>query len=92
MAIAVWSLSLLLIAKFVMAPVNLWTGRTMPLFTWFTGYPPQVAARVFAPVKLASAVLMGIGLAVPCCQHRRRCDHHRNVRRLPDPARRAGLA
>ena len=65
MTIAVWILSLLLIAEFVMAPVNLWTGRTMPLFTRFTGYAPQVAARVFAPAKLASAVLVGIGLAVP---------------------------
>jgi hypothetical protein len=65
MTIAIWILSLLLIAEFVMAPINLWTGRTMPAFTKFTGYPPQVATRVFAPVKLASAVLVGIGLAVP---------------------------
>jgi hypothetical protein len=33
-------LSLLVIAEFVMAPINLWTGRTMPLFTRFTGYAP----------------------------------------------------
>jgi hypothetical protein len=62
---AVWILSLLLIAEFVMAPVNLWTGRTMPLFIRFTGYPPSVARRVFAPVKLASAALVAAGLAVP---------------------------
>ena len=48
MTIAVWFLSLLLIAEFVMAPINLWTGRTMPLFTRFTGFPPEVATRVFA--------------------------------------------
>jgi uncharacterized membrane protein YphA (DoxX/SURF4 family) len=65
MTIAVWILSLLLIAEFVMAPINLWTGRTMPLFTRFTGFPPEVATRVFAPVKLASAVLIATGLAVP---------------------------
>jgi hypothetical protein len=56
--VAVWILSLLLIAEFVMAPVNLWTGRTMPLFVRFTGYPRSVATRVFAPVKLASAALV----------------------------------
>ena|SRR6266851_1012193 len=65
MTIAVWILSLLLIAEFVMAPINLWTGRTMPLFTRFTGFPPEVATRVFAPVKLASAALIATGLAVP---------------------------
>jgi hypothetical protein len=63
--VAIWILSLLLIAEFVMAPINLWTGRTMPLFTKFTGFSPTVARRVFAPVKLAGAVLIGIGLAVP---------------------------
>jgi len=65
MIIAIWILSLLLIAEFVMAPINLWTGRTMPLFTRFTGFAPTVARRVFAPVKLISAVLVGIGIAVP---------------------------
>jgi hypothetical protein len=63
--VAVWILSLLLIAEFVMAPINLWTGRTMPLFTRFTGYAPAVATRVFSPVKLASAALVAIGLALP---------------------------
>lgn len=65
MTIAVWVLSLLLIAGFVMAPVNLWTGRTMSLFTRFTGYAPPVATQVSGPVKLASAILVAIGLAVP---------------------------
>lgn len=65
MIIGIWILSVLLIAEFVMAPINLWTGRTMPLFTRFTGFAPTVARRVFAPVKLASAVLVGVGIAVP---------------------------
>jgi hypothetical protein len=65
MTAAIWILSVLLIAEFVMAPVNLWTGRTMPMFTQFTGFAPAVGTRVFAPVKLASAVLIGVGLAVP---------------------------
>lgn len=67
MMIAVWVLSVLTVAEFVMAPINLWTGRTMPLFTRFTGFPPVVARRVFAPVKLVSAVLVAIGIAVPVC-------------------------
>ena len=65
MMIAIWILSILLVAEFVMAPINLWTGRTMPLFTRFTGFDPKVARRVFAPVKLISAVLVGVGIAVP---------------------------
>lgn len=65
MTIAIWILSGLLIAEFVMAPINLWTGRTMPMFTRFTGFAPAVATRVLAPVKLAGAVLIAIGLAVP---------------------------
>jgi hypothetical protein len=63
--IAIWILSVLLVGEFVMAPINLWTGRTMPLFTRFTGFRPVIAQRVFAPVKLAAAVLIAIGLAVP---------------------------
>ena len=63
MIIVIWILSLLLIAEFVMAPINLWTGRTMPLFTKFTGFSPATATRVFAPVKLAAAVLVAVGLA-----------------------------
>jgi len=63
MTIAIWILSLLLIAEWVMAPINLWTGRTMPLFTKFTGFSPATARRAFAPVKLAAAVLLVAGLA-----------------------------
>ncbi|GAA1227318.1 hypothetical protein GCM10009665_17290 [Kitasatospora nipponensis] len=65
MTTAIWVLTILLVAEFVMAPINLWTGRTMPLFTGFTGYPPSVATRVFAPVKLLGAVLSTVGLFVP---------------------------
>jgi len=63
MTIAIWILSLPLIAEWVMAPINLWTGRTMPLFTKFTGFSPATARRAFAPVKLAAAVLLVAGLA-----------------------------
>jgi hypothetical protein len=61
---AIWALSLLLVAEFVMAPINLWTGRTMPAFITFTGFSPATARRVFAPVKLASAVLVALGVAL----------------------------
>lgn len=64
MTALMWICSVLLIAEFVMAPINLWTGRTMPNFTRFTGLSPQVATTVFAPVKLLAALLVAIGLAV----------------------------
>jgi hypothetical protein len=64
MTVAIWACSLVLIAEFVMAPINLWTGRTLPAFTTFTGFGPAIARRVFAPVKLASAVLLAAGLAL----------------------------
>ena len=60
---AVVILSALLVAEFVMAPINLWTGRTMPIFTKFTGHSPGTAQKVFAPVKLLGAVLVAVGLA-----------------------------
>jgi hypothetical protein len=56
--------SALLIAEFVFAPFNLWTGRTMENFTRFTGLPPRVATRVLAPIKLATAALLVAGLFV----------------------------
>ncbi len=40
MTVAIWILTIPLIAEWIMAPVNLWTGRTMPLFARFTGFPP----------------------------------------------------
>jgi hypothetical protein len=62
--VAIVILSILLIAEFVMAPVNLWTGRTMPFFLALTGHSERVARRVFAPVKLLGAALVAAGLAV----------------------------
>ncbi|MGH3415410.1 MAG: hypothetical protein ACRDVE_15770 [Actinocrinis sp.] len=64
MTAVMWIFSVLLIAEFVMAPINLWTGRTMQNFTNFTGLDPSIARTVFAPVKLAGALLIAIGLAV----------------------------
>lgn len=49
MTVAIWILSVLLIAEFVFAPVNLWTGRTIGNYTRFTGLPPWLATRVLAP-------------------------------------------
>jgi len=63
MIIAIWIVSLPLIAECIMAPINLWTGRTMPLFSKFTGFSPGTARRAFAPVKLAAAALIAVGLA-----------------------------
>jgi len=65
MTVAIWTLSMLSIAEFTFAPVNLWTGRTMPNFTRFTGLAPEVATRALAPVKLATAAALAVGLAVP---------------------------
>lgn len=64
MTAAIWILSVPLIAEFAFAPANLWTGRTIGNYTRFTGLPPWSAARVLAPVKLAAAVLLAVGLAV----------------------------
>ncbi len=64
MTAAIWILSVPLIAEFVFAPVNLWTGRTMGNYTRFTGLPPWSATRLLAPVKLATAMLLTAGLAV----------------------------
>lgn len=58
------ALSALLILEFLFAPFNLWTGRTMPNFTRFTGLPPRVATRFLAPLKLATAIVLIVGLAV----------------------------
>lgn len=64
MTVAIWILSLLLVAEFVMAPINLWTGRTMAAFVHFTNYAPRVARHVFAPLKLLAAILIAIGIGV----------------------------
>jgi hypothetical protein len=65
MQILLWVVSLLLIAEFVMAPINLWTGRTLSNFTRFTGLSPRIATSVFAPAKLLGAAFIGVGLFVP---------------------------
>jgi hypothetical protein len=61
---AIWVISVLLVAEFVMAPINLWSGRTMPSFLAFTGFSPATARRIFAPVKLAGAALVAVGVAL----------------------------
>ena len=65
MTTAIVAISVPLIVEWVFAPVNLWTGRTMPNFTRFTGLPPQTATHVLAPIKLATALALTIGLAIP---------------------------
>jgi hypothetical protein len=61
--VAIVVLSILLVAEFVMAPINLWTGRTMPFFLALTGHSEQVGRRVFAPLKLLGATLVAAGPA-----------------------------
>lgn len=56
--------AILLIAEFIMAPINLWTGHTMPNFKKFTGLPTWVATRIFAPIKLIGALALLAGLFV----------------------------
>src|SRR5581483_11683518 len=64
MTVLLWICSLPLIAEFAVAPFNLWSGRTMPNFERFTALSPRVATRVLAPVKLAGAGLLAVGLGV----------------------------
>jgi len=64
LTVAIWILSILLIAEFVMAPINLWTGRTAPAFSRFTGYPPRTARIAFVPAKLLAAVLIAVGIGI----------------------------
>lgn len=64
MTAAIWIVSVLLIAEFVFAPFNLWTGRTMENYRRFTGLPAAFATRVLAPVKLVTALVLAAGLAV----------------------------
>lgn len=59
--------AILLIAEFVMAPINLWTGHTMDNFKRFTGLPVWVAQRIFAPVKLIGAIALIIGFFIHAC-------------------------
>jgi hypothetical protein len=64
MTVLVAVISCLLALEWVMGPINLWRGRTMPNFVRFTGFAPQVATRVFAPFKLVLAALLIAGLFV----------------------------
>jgi hypothetical protein len=54
-----------LTVEFALAPVNLWSGRTMGNFTRYTGLSPRFATHWLAPVKLAAAILLAAGVAVP---------------------------
>lgn len=65
MTVAAVILSALLALEFVFAPVNLWTGRTMDNYRRFTGLPESFATHVLAPVKLATAVALIVGIWVP---------------------------
>jgi hypothetical protein len=60
-----WICSVPLIAEFAVAPFNLWSGRTIANFQRFTSLPARTATGALAPVKLAGAGLLAIGLAVP---------------------------
>lgn len=64
MTLAAIVLSLLLALEFVFAPLNLWKGRTIGNFVRFTGFAPRTAKTWFAPIKLATAVLLIAGLAI----------------------------
>lgn len=65
MTMLLWICAVPLIVEFAAAPVNLWTGRTMPNFQRFTALSPRAATRVLAPIKLAGAALLAVGLAAP---------------------------
>ncbi|MET7728442.1 hypothetical protein [Streptomyces mirabilis] len=62
MTVAVWIFSLLLMAEFVVVPINLWTGRNVPFFQKSAGHAPAPARRVFAPVKLAGVMAVAVGI------------------------------
>ncbi len=62
MTIAIWTLSIVLVAEFIASPMHLWNGRNMHFFTEFTGLKPSTGRVVFAPAMLVSAVLLAVGL------------------------------
>lgn len=64
MTVVVYVLSLLLVAEFVFAPLNLWSGRTSENWIRFTGLSTRLARTVAAPVTLTTAVLIAAGLLV----------------------------
>lgn len=101
MGVAASVLSGVLSLEFIFAPFNLWSGRTMPNFTRFTGLPERAATQLLAPMKLITAALLVAGVFVPaasvagailtiaiCCFYLARLAHP--SRR--DPAGLAGFA
>lgn len=54
-----------LIAEFLFAPFNLWSGRTIDSFVRFTALAPSVGTRLLAPAKLVTAAALIAGIAVP---------------------------
>ena len=55
-------LAVVLAAEYVFAPINLWTGRTLAVYRRYTGLPVQFARWALAPVKLATAAMLLLGL------------------------------
>jgi len=60
---AIVVLTMLIVAEFTFAPINLWTGRTMDNYRRFTGLSPRLATRILAPAKLATAFALLGGFA-----------------------------
>ena len=67
MIVGVWLLSVVLVAEFIMSPINFWAGRAQNLayFRQFTGWPDRTARVVFAPLMLVGAVLIAAGIPWP---------------------------
>lgn len=63
MTLALYLMSVPLIAESVFAPVNLWTGQTTANWVRFTGLPARSARLFAAPAKLVTAALLILGLA-----------------------------
>jgi hypothetical protein len=67
MIVAGWLLSVILVAEFIMSPINFWAGRTQNLayFRQFTGWSDRTAKVVFAPLMSVGAVLIAVGIPWP---------------------------
>lgn len=63
MTMVVVALAVLLAAEFVVAPINLWSGRTIAVYRRYTGLPIWFAQWVLAPLKAATAMALLVGLA-----------------------------
>lgn len=64
MTVATYALSAPLIAESLLAPLNLWRGRTIGNWYRFTGLDARIAHRLAAPAKLTTAALLIAGLVV----------------------------